>query len=134
MRYWTGLLLFAGAAWLLRSALARRARVLNARAEGRVAPPASASLAMMGDVLPPLVMLALALVGVKMTFAYFAFGGSRVLSLFDLAGLLSLLAAYGTSVTFAARYRESPPLAAPRAAPARPAAAAAETREPAEAA
>lgn len=116
MRYWTGLLLFAGAAWLLRSALARRARVRAAAGEGRVAPPASASLAMMGDVLPPMIILALGFVGVKMTFAYFAFGGSRVLSLFDLAGLLALLAAYGTSVVFATRYRE--PLGMPEPAPA----------------
>jgi hypothetical protein len=110
------LALFAGAALLLRSALARRARVLEARAAGRAAPEPSASLATLGNALPPLVVMALAFVGAKTSLAFFAFGGSRVLSLFDLAGFLALLAAYGTSLVFATRYREP---AVPAAAPAR---------------
>ena len=107
MRYWTGILLFAGAAFLMRNALARRARVLADRARGRSAPAPGASLAALGDVLPPMVILTLAFVGVKTTLAYFAFGGARVLSLFDLLGLHALLAAYGTSLLLATRYREA---------------------------
>jgi len=103
MRYIIGLLCFAGGAWIFWSAYARKRRAVAAGPLS--AAPLHPSLQILGDALPPLIVVALALIGVKMTVAFAVTEASRYLSLVDLAGFLFLLAAYGTSVVFRARYR-----------------------------
>lgn len=106
MRYIVGLLCFAGGAWLLASAFARKRRSL---AVGPLsAPPLHPSLQMLGDVMPPLVVLGLIIIGGKMTLAFFVADAGRYLSLVDLGGFLFLLAGYGVSVVYRTRYRLAP--------------------------
>jgi hypothetical protein len=107
MRYIIGLLCFAGGAWLLWSAYARKRRVVAAGPLS--APPLHPSLQMLGDAMPPIIVLALVIVGAKMALAFAVTEAGQHLSLFDLAGFLFLLAGYGTSVVFRARYRAALP-------------------------
>jgi len=107
VRYIVGVLCFAGGAWLLWSAYARRRRVTAA---GPLSAPAlHPSLQVLGDAMPPIIVLALIIVGATMALAFAVTDAGQYLSLFDLAGLLFLLAGYGTSVVFRSRYRELPP-------------------------
>jgi hypothetical protein len=106
MRYLVGLVCFAGGAWLFWSAFARRARVLAA-GQG-AAPKLHPSLQAMSDAMPPIIVLALIIVGAKMSLAFLVTDAGQYLSLFDLAGFLILLAGYGTSVVYRTRYREAP--------------------------
>jgi hypothetical protein len=107
VRYIVGLLCFAGGAWLLWSAYARRRRAVAA---GPLSAPAlHPSLQVLGDAMPPIIVLALIIVGAKMALAFAVTDAGQYLSLFDLAGFLFLLAGYGTSVVFRSRYREPPP-------------------------
>lgn len=110
MRYIVGLLCFAGGAWLLGSALARKRRSIAAGPLS--APPLHPSLQMLGDVMPPLVVLGLVIIGGKMTLAFFVADAGRYLSLLDLAGFLFLLAGYGVSVVYRTRYRLGPAVVA----------------------
>jgi hypothetical protein len=116
---WTGLALFAIGAWLAYSGLAQRGRVISARrgaaarglpAEG---PPLSPSLAMMGEIFPPMICTALVLVGVKMSLVYAMVGENRLFSLLDLAGFLALLAGYGTWIVCTTKFRELKGIEAP---------------------
>jgi hypothetical protein len=110
MAYWTGLVLFAAGAWLLRSALARRARVRAALARGdTTAPPLHPSLALMGDIMPPVISFGLVVAGAQVVLAYVMTGGGGF-ALPDLAGFLFLLLAYDVWVRTRTRYR--PPTAA----------------------
>lgn len=124
MRYWTGVLFFAIGAWLLYAAFTQRRRVLAARREAAVraaADPAGTlhpSLAMLGHIFPPLVIAGLVYVGIKTTLVYVVLQGQRVFSLFDLAGFLFVLAAYGTWLLLKSRYSESGRPVVPVAAPA----------------
>ena len=112
MRNWTGLLLLAAAVWLIHMSLGQRRRVQTARRaaaeRGESAEPATLhpSLAMLGDILPPLVMLALAIVAAQIVLAYVVMGGGRLFSLFDLVAFLLLLAAYAFWMIVKTQYRE----------------------------
>lgn len=106
MRYIVGLLCFAGGAWLFASALARKRRALAAGPGS--APPLHPSLQMLGDAMPPIIVVLLMIVGAKMALAFAVTEAGQYLSLFDLAGFLFLLAGYGTSVVYRARYRVDP--------------------------
>lgn len=106
MRYIVGLLCFVGGAWLMWSAHARKRRVLAA---GPLSAPAlHPSLQILGDAMPPIIVLALIIIGAKIAIAFAITDAATYLSLFDLAGVLFLLAGYGTSVVVRSRYREVP--------------------------
>lgn len=126
MMYWAGAVMFAIGGWLIYRAFAQKRRVLATRAEiaasgGRLAEPAlHPSLKTVGAFFPTLMLWFLAYAGLKGTFGYFALGGGRVLSLFDLAGFLFLLASYATWLTLTTRYRDVRPVVVPPAEPAEP--------------
>lgn len=109
MRYAIGGLLFAFGAWLLWSVHQRRRRVPARCAPTSAEVPASASghpsLAVLGEVMPPIIIGLLVYGGLKATLLFFAFGAGRWLSLFDLAGLLFLLASYGIWLVIMTRHR-----------------------------
>lgn len=121
MRYWIGLMFFAGGGWLAYAGLAHRARILAARSGRAEAPAAETPMFVMGEIARPIILGLLAFAGLKTSFAYWAFGGGRVLSLFDLGGFLFLLAAYGAWLTLTMRYREAAVVVAPAAPAAVPA-------------
>jgi hypothetical protein len=50
--------------------------------------------AAMGEIVRPLVLFAVGFVALKMSLFYFVFGGDRMLTAFDFAGLMFVLAAY----------------------------------------
>jgi multisubunit Na+/H+ antiporter MnhC subunit len=104
MRYIVGLVFFAAGAWLMWSALARRKRAIAAGPEAQ--PEINRSLQIMGDALPPIIVVALVIIGAKMALAFVITDAGRYLSVLDLAGFLFLLAGYGTSVVLRTRYRE----------------------------
>jgi hypothetical protein len=105
MRNIIGLLFFAAGAWMLVSALARRRRVIAAGPDA--APPLHPSLRTMADAMPPIILLALGIVGAKVSLAILMTEAGQYFSLLDLAGFLFLLAGYGTSVVIRTRYREA---------------------------
>lgn len=104
MRYIAGLVFFAAGAWLMWSALARRRRAIAAEPEAQ--PEINRSLQILGDALPPIIVVALIIIAAKMTLAFVVTDAMRYLSVLDLVGFLFLLAGYGTSVVLRARYRE----------------------------
>ena len=106
MRYVVGLLCFAGAGLLVWQAMLRKRRALAAgpEAAGTLHP----SLQLLGDAVPPIIVVGLIIIGAKMTLAYVVADAGRYLSLFDLAGFLALLAGYGMSVVYRTRYRFVP--------------------------
>jgi hypothetical protein len=108
MRYVVGLLCFAGAGLLVWQAMLRKRRALAAgpEAAGTLHP----SLQLIGDAVPPIIVVGLIIIGAKMTLAYVVADAGRYLSLFDLAGFLALLAGYGMSVVYRTRYRVSVPV------------------------
>lgn len=120
MAYWTGALLFAVGGWLILAGLAHRRRVLALRA----APGAGdadadpRSLAVFGEIMRPIILFALAYLGVKTTLAFWWLDAGRYLSLFDLAGFLFLLAGYGAWMVMKTTYRVLQPPAAVDSAPA----------------
>jgi hypothetical protein len=108
MRNWTGAVLFLIGAWLLYSTLLHRARIFRHSAAVDMVQeltPAMSSLAAFGAILRPLILGALGYFAVKVTMAYLLLGGGRYFSLFDLGGLLFLLAAYAWLV-LQTRYRK----------------------------
>jgi hypothetical protein len=104
MRFIVGLVFFAAGAWLMWSALARRKRAIAAGPDAQ--PEIRQSLQIIGEALPPIIVIALVIIGAKMSLAFFLTDAGRYLSLFDLAGFLFLLAGYGTSVVLRTRYHE----------------------------
>lgn len=111
MRHVMGAVMFAGAAWLAWSALDRRRRALAEARAGETAPALHPSLALMADIGPPLIIAGLVIAGGQVVLAFWlTSGGGGVFSLFDLAGFVALLVAYGFWVKVKGRYR----LAAPR--------------------
>jgi hypothetical protein len=92
MRDWLGIGLFAPSGALLIAGLVKR----RARMEAVV--PADAirpEFAAMGEIARPLILIALAFAGLKMSLLYMVLGGQRFLSPLDFAGFLAVLAAYG---------------------------------------
>ncbi len=67
---------------------------------------ATSSLAVFGAILRPLILCALGYFAVKVTMAYLLLDGGRYFSLFDLGGLLFLLAAYAAWLELQTRYRK----------------------------
>jgi hypothetical protein len=106
MAYWTGAVMFMAGGWLLWSALARRARARAALERGESPPPLNRSLAMMGDIVPPLISFGLLIAAVQVILAYAVTGGMGF-TLFDLVGFLFLLLAYDVWVRMKTRYRLS---------------------------
>lgn len=118
MRYTTGLVMLLLAVFVLGWAIRHRARVLAvvsadelARHRERMADDPK-SLSAFGEIVRPIVLFALVWIGAKSTAAYFWLNGSKYLSLFDLASLLAVLAAYGYCITIQTRYRMSTAVAA----------------------
>lgn len=113
MRYWVAAVTFLLAFSIVGFALARRRSVLSVvseealtrRLEELANDPRSMSA--FGEIMRPIVWFALVVVGIKSTLGYFWIGGSRVLSPWDLAGVLTMLAAYGYFVHVQTRYRLS---------------------------
>lgn len=114
MKYWLGLVFVMAAAALTYQALAHRRRVVEAGGDtrGDDDPNLHNSLEFLRHVMPPLILFMLAIVAVKMTAAFVLLDLGRYLSYFDLAGLLAVLAAYGTWVVIKAKYRMPAPAVA----------------------
>jgi hypothetical protein len=110
LRNITGLVLFALAAWLVWAARQRKAALQAAAQAGAmpVAPPHQ-SLAMLGEVAPPLLLFGLGAGGLEVVLAFLLTDGGGVFSVLDLAGFLALLAAWGHWVVLRARYRPDRP-------------------------
>ncbi len=112
MAYWTGLVLAAIAAAFLVAGWRRRQAVRAERiALGYAADDDTpqrrdpySSVAILGDAVPPIIIAALAFVGVKSVFFYAALGGG-IFTIFDLAGFLALLGGYGAWMWWHSRYR-----------------------------
>jgi hypothetical protein len=66
------------------------------------------SIAILGDAVPPIIVAALAFVGIKAVFFYVALGGG-IFTLVDLAGFLMLLGGYGAWMWWHSRYRFAEP-------------------------
>jgi hypothetical protein len=103
MRYLVGLILFPIAAALVWAALARRLRYRDTSAEDAL--DGNRSLLILRHVMPPIILVALVYAGIKTVFAYHVMGGQAYLSLFDLAGALAVLAAYGFWLITRTRFR-----------------------------
>jgi hypothetical protein len=96
MRYLLGAGFLVAAAWLVYAGLGHRRLK---RASAGPAPAEENRLQMMGEIVRPMILFALAYVGLKTSLAYLWLDGSRVLSLLDLGGFLVMLAAYGFWLT-----------------------------------
>lgn len=104
MAYWSGAAFFLAGAWLLWSAMARRARVRAALARGETPMALHPSLVLMADIGPPIIIFGLVVAGGQVVLAYLATGGAGFAPT-DLAGFLFLLLAYGVWVKMRTRYR-----------------------------
>lgn len=115
--YFVGAVMFAVGLWLLYRAFAQKKRVLAVRAEiaasdGRlVEPEIHQSLKTVGAIFPGIAVWFVAFVAVKGTVGYLLLDGGKVLSPFDLAGFLFLLAGYSVWLTMTSKYREIRPQA-----------------------
>jgi len=116
MAYWTGLVLAAIAAAFLVAGWRRRQAVRGERiALGYAADDDTpqrrdpySSVTILGDAVPPIILAALAFVGVKSVFFYAALGGG-IFTIVDLAGFLALLGGYGAWMWWHSRYRFAEP-------------------------
>jgi hypothetical protein len=115
-------LLLATAVFLVR-AWALRRRVLASVGAAELARRRAAALAdprslsAFGEIARPLVLGGLGWLALKSTLVYVMLDGERVLSRFDLAGFLALLAAYGLWFSARAAYWVPEPVASSGAAP-----------------
>ena len=92
-----GLLLFIYGSYLLHSALRHR--------RSHTLAPASGSLAILADIMPPLVIMGIGVAALEVVVAYAMVGSSPWFSLFDLFGVLYGLVSYGVWISIKARYR-----------------------------
>jgi hypothetical protein len=100
MQDWLGIGLFAlSGALLIAGTVKRRARMEAILPADAIRP----EFAAMGEIARPLILMALALVGLKMTLFYMVLGGQRFLSPLDFAGFLAVLAAYGLWLVLATK-------------------------------
>lgn len=107
MAYWTGFACALLGAWLIGAGLAHRRRMQALRARlGDAAGPATdpRSLGVFGEIVRPIILCALAYLAVKTALAFYWLDAGRYLSLFDLAGFLFLLVAYGTWLTLKTKH------------------------------
>lgn len=115
MRHLIGLVLFAAGIALIWAAVTRRNAIIaetrRLEAAGLPDPRAAlhSSLAVLGDVVPPLMIGALAIMALKLVLAYVMTGADRWFSLVDLAGFLFLIGAWSTWLVLKTRYRAFPP-------------------------
>lgn len=103
----TGAVFFAAGLALIASALLRRRRALAvARDPAAPKPPElHPSLVLMADIGPPLIIFGLVVAGAQVALAFWMTGGGGVFSLFDLAGFLFLLVAYGVWIKIRTKHR-----------------------------
>ena len=125
MRYWAGAILFAFGVWLIVASFAWRSKVrkdwhskgiLSAITGG--AEPELTSLAVFGEITRPIILGVIAILAVLISFIYFMIDGGENFAYLDLAGLLFLLAGFGTWVAEKTRYslvRYKDPAQAPSA-------------------
>jgi len=119
MRHLIGLALFALGAALIWGALRRRNGIVaeqrrrEAAGEPDPRPRLHPSLAVLGDVAPPLMIGALVVMALKLLFAYVMTGAERWFSPVDVAGFLFLLGAWSIWLVLKTRYRPFPPSVAP---------------------
>jgi len=92
-------------AWTRRRLVIADAERRRAAGEPESGPPLHQSLRMLSAVGPGIVQLGLFIAGGQVALAYMVTGGSGVFTLFDLAGFLFLLAAYGWWISVRTRYR-----------------------------
>lgn len=106
----TGAVFLAAGIALVGSAMSRRARALAAARDPSAPklPPLHPSLALMGDIVPPLVIFGLVVAGAQVALAFWITGGGGVFSVFDLLGFLFLLAAYGIWIKAKTKFRLAP--------------------------
>jgi hypothetical protein len=123
--YWTGLVFAAIAAAFLVTGWRRRQAVRAERiALGYAADDDTpqrrdpySSVTILGDAVPPIIIAALAFVGVKSVFFYAALGAG-IFTIVDLAGFLALLGGYGAWMWWHSRYRFAEPAETAQQAPA----------------
>ncbi|WP_439580512.1 hypothetical protein [Elioraea sp.] len=114
MRHVMGVILIAAGATLIWTAMARRNAILaearRLEAAGVPDPRATLhpSLAILGDVVPTLMIGGLAVMAVKVVLAYTMTGADRWFSPLDLGGFLFLLAAWSTWLVLKTRHRAFP--------------------------
>lgn len=104
-----GVVLLVIAAWLAWSAIDRRRRAQAAAAAGIEPPPLHPSLALMAEIGPSIIILGFVVAGGQVALAFWLTGGGGVFTLFDLAGFVALLVAYGAWVKTKTRHRLPPP-------------------------
>ena len=97
MRNMIGLVLLVYGSWLLMNAFRHR--------RSHSLAPASGSLAILADIMPPLVIMGIGVAALEVVLAYAMVGSSPLFSLFDLIGVLYGLLAYGVWITIKSRYR-----------------------------
>lgn len=110
IRHVAGAIFLAAGAALIVSAMTRRTRALAAARDPLAPkpPPLHPSLAMMGEIVPPLVIFGLVIAGAQVVLAFWMTDGGGVFSLFDLLGFLFLLVAYGIWIKAKTRFRLAP--------------------------
>ncbi|MGE0857596.1 MAG: hypothetical protein AB7I01_02695 [Gammaproteobacteria bacterium] len=97
MRHLIGLVLCSYGLWLLYGALRHR--------RSHALAPATGTLAILGDIMPPLVIMGIGIAALEVVLAYAMVGDSALFSLFDLVGVLFVLASYGAWILVKTRYR-----------------------------
>lgn len=103
--HWAGAAMTLAGVWFLWMAMARRRRGREAAARGETPPPLHPSLVLMADLGPALIIFGLVVAGGQAVLAFLITGGAGLFSLFDLAGFLFLLGAYGVWVKMRVAYR-----------------------------
>lgn len=111
MKYWIGSLLGAYGLYLLVAAQAHRTRIVKARLEAirlnrsQPKPIDPHSVAALGEMVAPMVMIALAWLTLKLCFAYYWLNTNGLLSPLDLAGTIVLIVGYATWLNAKTKYR-----------------------------
>ena len=96
-----GVVLFIYGGWLLYTGHRHRRQSLDAPSDATE----ENRLAVLGDVMPPLIMLALGIAALEIVLAYVVIGDNPYFSLFDLCGVLFAIASYGVWMRIRTRYR-----------------------------
>jgi hypothetical protein len=105
VRHWAGAAMSVAGVWLLWLAVLRRRRGMAAAERGEKPPALHPSLVLMADLGPPIIIFGLVVAGGQAALAFLLTDGGGVFSLFDLAGFLFLLFAYGVWVKMKVAYR-----------------------------
>jgi hypothetical protein len=111
MRNLLGLAFFLVAAYFFMGSYAQRKKVRLARAELEKDGPIVEksldpnSMAALGEIATPIVQAGLWLVAIKFCAAYYLLDAGRFISLFDLAGIVTVLLAYGIWLSSMTKFR-----------------------------